>query len=72
MKARMSRAHFVLIANTIKTLPSFEIRSYEGKKMPACEDAVRFDVICSSFADALRTTNPQFDRERFLDACRGK
>jgi hypothetical protein len=68
----MSRAYFILIAETIRTLPSFEIRCYEGKKMPACEDAVRFSVVCSCFADALRSTNPQFDRERFLDACRGK
>jgi hypothetical protein len=67
----MSRSHFVLIAQTIKTLPSFEIRSYDKKKI-ASEDAVRFSVIASSFADALRSTNPNFNRERFLDACGGK
>ena len=72
MKARMSRAHFQLIADTIKQLPSFSIRTYEGKKVPQCEDAVRFDTVCSCFADALSSTNPQFKRERFLDACKGK
>jgi hypothetical protein len=51
---------------------TFEIRSYEGKKLPQCEDAVRFDVICSCFADALSGTNSQFMRELFLDACKGK
>jgi hypothetical protein len=35
MKARMSRAHFQLIANTIKQLPSFSIRTYEGKNLHA-------------------------------------
>jgi hypothetical protein len=69
---RMSRAHFVLIAETIRTLPSFELRRIEEKKMPQCEDVVRFEVICSCFADALRSTNPQFDRSRFLEACNGK
>jgi hypothetical protein len=71
MTARMSRAHFVLIATTIKQLPSFEIRCYDKKKTES-EDAVRVEVICSCFADALRSTNPNFNRERFLDACRGK
>jgi hypothetical protein len=72
MTARMSRAHFVLIASTIKRLPTFELRKIEGKKMPQCEDVVRFDTICSCFADALSSTNPQFNRSRFLEACNGK
>jgi len=69
---RMSRAHFVLIAETIQHLPSFTVKSIEGNKIPEMEDAVRFSVICSCFADALRRTNPQFNRDRFLDACQGK
>jgi len=62
----MSRKDFQLIAETIKQLPSFTTTN------PACADAVRFDAIVSSFADALRSTNPRFDRERFVSACNGK
>ena len=60
---KMSRAHFILIANTIKLLPSFTTSQ--------SEDVVRFDAICSRFADALSPTNPLFKRERFLSACKG-
>jgi len=28
-----------------------------------------FESLAESFADALATTNPRFDRERFLAAC---
>jgi hypothetical protein len=50
----MSRKHFVLIAATIKALAI----SPEYRKLVAEE-----------FAYILRTTNPNFNRERFLAAC---
>jgi hypothetical protein len=67
---RMSRAHFILIADTIKHLPSFE--AYNKENNMTAKDVVRFDVICSCFADALRSTNPMFKRERFIDACNNR
>ena len=30
------------------------------------------DDLANAFADALASTNPNFDRERFLAACRGE
>ena len=60
----MTRKHFQLIAETIKQLPSFECDK--------ADDAVRFSAIVARFADALATTNPQFNRERFEDVCNGK
>ena len=62
----MSRKDFQLIAETLRTLPSFTTIN------PACSDVVRFDVLVNQFADALRSTNPRFDRERFVSACNGK
>ena len=62
----MSRKDFQLIAETIKQLPSFTTND------PTCADAVRFDVVVNQFADALRSTNPRFDRERFIAVCNGK
>ena len=60
----MTRKHFQLIAEVIKQLPSFE-----------CEqdsDVVRHSAIVARFAEALATTNPRFDQERFAAACNGK
>jgi hypothetical protein len=59
----MSRKDFRLIAEAIKTLPSTDQNGI---------DMVRFDAIGARFADALATTNPRFNRERFLAACNGK
>jgi hypothetical protein len=59
----MSRKDFRLIAETIKTLPSFDAKG---------TDVVRFDVVVNRMAEALRTTNPRFDTERFVAACNGK
>lgn len=59
----MSRKDFRLIAETIKLLPSTDVNGV---------DSVRFDALCARFADALATTNPRFNRERFIAACNGK
>lgn len=59
----MTRKDFNLIAQTIKMLPSSDHKGI---------DTVRFDALCSQFADALSSTNPRFDRERFIAACNGR
>ncbi len=66
----MTRKDFVLIAETIRLLPSFETFQEDGKRYPT--DVVNFDAVCRRFAEALRTTNPRFKTERFLTACNGK
>jgi hypothetical protein len=62
----MSRKDFRLIAETIRTLPSFNVKSLDDA------DCVRFSALVYRFADALATTNPRFDRQRFIAACNGK
>ena len=66
----MSRAHFILIANTIKLLPSFTTYQKDGSEHPS--DVVNFNTICTRFAEALAPTNSLFKRDRFLAACHGK
>jgi hypothetical protein len=63
-RGNMTRKDFVLIAETIKQLPSFDV--------PADSDVVRFSALVARFADALATTNPRFNRARFEKACNGK
>jgi hypothetical protein len=60
----MSRKDFNLIAETLRTMPSFSTKE--------CTDVVRFDAMVSRMADALATTNSKFDRTRFIAACGGK
>ena len=66
----MSRKDFRLIAETIRLLPSSETFERDGARCPT--DVVNFDCICLRFAEALRPTNPRFNRERFVAACYGK
>ena len=61
---QLSRKDFVLIAEVIRLLPSFEC-SQDG-------DVVRHSAIVARFTEALAKTNPRFDRERFEKACNGK
>jgi hypothetical protein len=66
----VTRKDFRLIAETIKLLPSFDLKPLDN--WGAHTDAVRFDVVINRFAEALRQTNPRFDRDRFVTACNGK
>ncbi len=66
----MSRKDFRLIAETIRLLPSFETYQQDGKLYPT--DVVNFSAVCRRFAEALATTNPRFDADRFIAACNGK
>jgi hypothetical protein len=60
----MTRKDFVLIAQVIKYLPSFECKQDS--------DVVRHSAVVASFAEALKNTNPRFDAQRFADAANGK
>jgi hypothetical protein len=62
----MTRKDFCLIAEVIRNLPSFDVKSLDGA------DCVRFSALVARFADALTTTNPRFNRSRFENACHGK
>ena len=50
----MSRKDFELIAATIRQLPV---------------DVYGPEQVAAAFADALKRTNPRFDRARFILAC---
>lgn len=63
----MTRKDFILIAETIRLLPSFE---QDGKIHST--DVINFSAICRRFAEALATTNPRFNADRFIAACNGK
>jgi hypothetical protein len=66
----MTRKDFNLIAETIRLLPSFDTYEQDGKLYPT--DVVNHSAVCRRFAEALRTTNPRFDADRFMAACNGK
>lgn len=51
----MTKKDFELIAEVIATLP--ESISYNDQEQ-----------VAAAFADRLATTNPRFDRDRFMDA----
>ena len=55
----MTKKDFILIAAALKaTQPSYAARAQ-----------VAHDITINAIADALATTNPLFDRARFLAAC---
>jgi hypothetical protein len=58
MERDMTRKDFELIARVVRE----HIRS--------ADDASEGNCIALSFADALAGTNPNFDRARFLKACK--
>jgi hypothetical protein len=70
----MTRKDFNLIAETIRLLPSFTayVHLKPVNSTTTVGDAVRFDALCHRFAEALATTNPRFDKDRFVATCNGK
>ena len=58
---RLTRQHFELIAETLA-----EVRGYDitGEAM--------LDVLGQHFANKLAGTNPNFDVNKFLSACKGE
>jgi len=61
----MTRKHFLLIAETIKA--QIEAERPTDSSGERAEQALR--RLAMRFAQALATTNPGFDSERFLRAC---
>jgi hypothetical protein len=59
----MTRKDFELIARAVRGLDCFSYQ-YDGADMPSA----RFQA-ATAMADALGSTNPAFDRARFLTAC---
>jgi hypothetical protein len=57
-KAAMQHRHFATIAQIIN--------NRFGTMSPTS-----LNIVAEAFADELADTNPRFDRERFLRACRG-
>ena len=57
----MTRKDYQLIASTLAD--AFGYAAW------CLDDEVDCYRLASHFADALATTNPNFDRQRFLDAC---
>jgi len=66
----MTRKDFNLIAETIRLLPSFELGTDLERALES--EVVRFGALCHRFAEALATTNPRFNKDRFIAACNGK
>jgi hypothetical protein len=65
----MTRKDFQLIAETIRTMPTFEATAQaDGPEI----EVLRFSALCNRFAEELATTNPRFDKDRFIAACNGK
>jgi hypothetical protein len=63
----MTRKDFYLIANAVKKLRTFEAQDVECSENVA--RVVRFSSVVDALASALATTNPRFNRQRFVDAC---
>lgn len=63
--ATLQRRHFEMIARALKLSISHYADNLNGPWTVSDEGR----VICEDMADALRATNPNFDHERFLQAC---
>lgn len=61
----MGRKDFVLIAETLR-------EAYPPAFAPGDEAVDAWTRTVELFADSLRTTNPQFKRERFIEHCQPK
>ena len=55
----MTRQDFVLIAETINSIPAYDTESGQDAR----------ELAAYKFAKSLAATNPAFNRERFLRAC---
>ncbi len=61
----MTRKDFQLIADALKeSKPEAEKKFHNQTAY-----MTQFMITCHCMADALATTNPRFDRDRFLTAC---
>jgi hypothetical protein len=62
----MPRKDFRLIAEVIRSLPSFDVKELDNA------DCVRFSAMVARFSEALARTNSRFDADRFARACNGQ
>ena len=63
----MTRKHYRQIASALRCLRKFEAHDFEMSEIVA--HAVRFSSVVDALANVLATTNPRFNRDRFLAAC---
>ena len=68
----MTRKDLVLIAETIQLERQRSCQYVKANNPRTCVELDHLDQIAESFADALATTNPRFNRSRFINACNGK
>jgi hypothetical protein len=64
LPGKMNRAHFEVIANMLKS-------EKPADDAPTAEHTA-FQTKLSAYADKLATTNPGFNRQRFIEAAVGK
>lgn len=65
--SELTRQHFKEIAETIKRVVREIDKKIKQDGKIKKEELNR--TICNMFADYLATTNPRFDRSRFMEAC---
>jgi hypothetical protein len=63
----MTRKHFQQIANAMQSLRKFEANDSELSEVVA--NAVRYSSVVDALAKVCAESNPNFDRNRFLEAC---
>ena len=61
----MERRHFETIARTIAARRAKALEQGNGESAAT----MALDVLAHDFADVLASSNPRFDRVRFLSAC---
>lgn len=62
----MTRKDYQLIAETINN--TFSEATFPTERDEHLKDDMK-SILVGRFADVLRTTNPRFDGQRFIDAC---
>ena len=67
----MTRKDFELIAGALAKNAQFLPTNNRGEPIPSGEWR-QHQEIAEALADALATTNPRFDRDRFVAACFGQ
>jgi hypothetical protein len=66
----MTKQEFELIEETIRLLPSFDVRDYSHSlgNLEVC----LWDAVVSRFAEALGAAYPRFNKDRFVAGCHGR
>lgn len=67
----MSRRDFEFLAEIIYAIPDTSYLPVGGDFYPAPTDNEIREAFAEHFADSLRFTNGNFNRKRFIKACRG-